>query len=99
MLESLSPASLLPANLILESLSPASLSPASLSPVSLSTTKLINYSMGSPVGLSDNECARRLPLKLKMHSYRYELLGAENRREQVGFYGFHSRFHLYKFIF
>jgi hypothetical protein len=52
-----------------------------LSPVSLSTTKLINYSMGSLVGLSDNESASRLPLKLKMHLYGYGLLGAENRRE------------------
>jgi len=44
---------------------------------------LINYLMGSLVGLSDNESARRLPLKLKMHLYGYGLLGAENRLEQV----------------
>ena len=54
--------------------------------------------MGSLVGLSDNESASRLPLKLKMHLYRFGLLGAENRREQVEFYGFHSRFQLHKFI-
>jgi hypothetical protein len=82
-----------------ESLSLASLSLASLSLASLSTSKPINYSMSSLVGLSNNESASRLLLKLKMHLYRHGLLGAENRREQVEFYGFHSRFHLYKFIF
>ena len=55
--------------------------------------------MGSLGGLSDDESASWLPLKLKMHLYRYGLLGAENRREKVEFYGFHSRFHLYRFIF
>jgi hypothetical protein len=49
------------------------------------TSKLINYSMGSLVGLSDNESESRLPLKLRMHLYGYGLLGAENRREQVEF--------------
>ena len=55
--------------------------------------------MGLLAGLSDSESASGLPLKLKMHLYGYGLLGAESRREQVEFYGFHSRFHLYKFIF
>jgi hypothetical protein len=61
--------------------------------------KLINYSMSSLVSLSDGERASGLPLKLKMHMYGYGLLGAESRREQVELYGFHSRFHLYNFIF